>query len=228
MKMLKHSIFTTMRTFLYCVLLLSGGQLMAETSIYRSYDADGNPVFSDEPSAGSESIDIGEVQTVPAETDVKFEYTKRESSKPGWYSGLMITSPGNDEAVRANAGDITVEVKIEPRLRKQDRIKLYLDSQLVEEGSETSFTLTELDRGTHRLYASVFDDKGEELLRSSAVTFHLQRESVLIDSPQGQDPNTVSPLNPPKPPAPGVSPTNPPKPPAPGVSPTNPPKPPAP
>ncbi|MDX1519387.1 MAG: DUF4124 domain-containing protein [Gammaproteobacteria bacterium] len=203
-----------MKHILLGVFILVPGLVLAGTSVYRTVDEDGNPVFSDEPSPQAEEINLPEVQTVPAERNIKFETTKSKEDSSGKYKSLAITSPENDEPVRENAGNVTVKVQVKPGLRRQDSLRVYLDSELVKEGRDTSFDLANLERGTHQLTASVVNKEGEEILTSTPVTFHLLREANL-DPNLAPDPNVVSPLNPPKPPPPAVSPLNPPKPPPP-------------
>lgn len=174
----KHSILALMNRFLLCVFLLVSGAAAAEgTSIYRSYDAEGNPVFSDEPMPDSESFEIREIQTVPAE-NAEFEYTRKEKTEDVKYTRLDILYPENDTSVRENAGNLTVTIESEPALRPGHSAHLYLDGVEVAAGSQTSFSLENLDRGTHTLSASI--RAGEKpIIESDTVTFTLHRHSRL-------------------------------------------------
>lgn len=203
-----------MKRLILSLLLIMSGQAVAETSVYRSVDAEGNPVFSDKPTADSEAIELKEIQTVPAEKNLKFESRPSKQMNPERYTSLEITSPANGDDIRENAGNVTVEVEVKPKLRQADRLQLSFDSEIVQEGNQTTFEITEIDRGTHQISVAIIDRNGNEVKRSSSISFHLQRTSNL-DPAFAPNPNVVSPTNPPKPPAPPVSPLNPPKPPPP-------------
>jgi len=203
-----------MRIFYPCIFLFLFGQALAETNVYRSIDAEGNPVFSDIPTADSETIELQEIQTVPAEKNLKFESRPSKQVQPDKYTSLKITSPADGTEVRENAGNVTVEVELKPELRKTDSLQLSFDSEIVQEGNQTTFEITDIDRGTHQISVAIIDKDGNEIKRSSSITFHLQRTANL-DPAFAPNPNVVSPTNPPKPPAPPVSPLNPPKPPPP-------------
>ncbi len=46
---------------------------------------------------------------------------------PETYIGAVIVSPGNDAAVRSNAGNLTVRARIDPQLQNGHRLQLMLD-----------------------------------------------------------------------------------------------------
>ena len=177
--------------YLYlCLLLFSFGEVLAGASVHRSLDEEGNPVFSDTPTADSEPVELKEVQTVPAESDLKFEYTPpvKEAEK---YTSLSITTPADDSAVRENAGNLEVSIASKPKLAPGHRALLYLDGSEVAQGAQTSFSLENLDRGTHTLSVAIM--AGDEvLIESKPISFTLLRHSE-------QHPKPAPPPPPPKP-----------------------------
>ncbi len=165
-----------MQKSLKLVLLLLPLIATAETNVYRSVDADGNVVFSDEPSEGAETIQIDEIQTVPTEHR-EFKYTPSEKKDTvSDYASLVILSPENDTAVRENAGNLSIKLQTEPALRAGDQIVLYMDGQEVDRGNKTAFDLVNLDRGTHSLSAEIVV-AGSPVIRSEEITFTLLRHS---------------------------------------------------
>ena len=86
-------------------------------------------------------------------------------------------------SIRDNAGNVNVDVSLEPALRSGDKIDLLLDGQSVGGGNKTAITLTDMERGTHSLQALVKDASGKVVARSNTVTFTLQRRSVILQPP---------------------------------------------
>jgi len=174
--------------------------------VYRSVDENGTVVFSDKPSKGAKKIEVHDAQTINTPSAGSFKYQPPPEKPGARYSSVAITQPANDQAMRQNNGDITVQIAVSPSLRPGDVINLDMDGKQVASGSATTIALNNVDRGTHTLQASVVSQDGQTWASSDSVTFHLLRYSSIKPK---HPPNT--PLNPPKPPAPPVSPTNPPK-----------------
>ena len=167
-----------------CLGLLIAFTLSVNTNaqIYRSIDKDGNAVFSDVPTDGAEEIELAEPTTVeslsvaPLPTTTNSSRNEREKSFE--YGPLVIITPKDDEAIRENTGNITVTATIQPDLRSGDTVVLYLDGKEYEDNVTPTFTLSQLDRGTHTVRVSIKDENGKIIKSSKTVTFHLLRHSV--------------------------------------------------
>lgn len=181
----------TMRLLLYSALIFMTSAASAD--IYRSVDENGNVVFSDTPSEGAEKIEVKEAQTVDSPSTQPFRYDPPPAEQPPRYQSLAITSPQDDQSVRANAGNVSVSMSVTPGLRGGDRLVLLMDGKQVASGSSTSVSMDNVDRGSHTLQARVIDRNGKTLASSDPVTFHLLRHSVQHAKPP------PGPLNPPKP-----------------------------
>ena len=200
-----------MRNLLLIMVLLLIAPVYAD--VYKSVDEEGNPVFTDKPSAGAEKIDVKEIQTIEREPvqlqsgddagpSIKVEGVE-DSEETGpeelaGYSNLAITSPQDDETIRDNAGNVTVNVAVSPNLNISagHELVLILDGTVLTKTTATSINTSNLDRGTHTISVAIVDREDKEILRSNAVTFHLQRFSALQK-------NQPPPPPPPSPPQPG-------------------------
>jgi len=167
----------TMRILLLLVTLFYLTPVSA--GVYRSVDEDGNIVYTDKPSPDAEEIKIDKVQTIPA-GDSNFEYTPPEESAEAAYTKLEIVNPESDHVFTGNTGDVTVSVDIQPALNTEegDSLVLSMDGKEVATSASTSFSLTNLDRGTHTIEAHVVNKGNKSLISSSPVSFTVKRTSV--------------------------------------------------
>ena len=156
---------------------------LASAAIYQTTDEQGNVVFSDEPSSGAEPVDLPPLPTYSAPKYRAPAAARDSSGKPAakGYSSLRIRQPEPDATIRDNTGAVAVAVAIEPKLNQAagHRLQFLLDGQPVgDPGTQTSTTLSNVDRGAHQVQAAVLDASGNELKRSDTVNFYLHRQSV--------------------------------------------------
>lgn len=164
--------------------LLLALALPASAEIYRYLDDRGNPVYTNQPPEGvtSESVRLAPINTVAAPTPSSSDATATdESQAPQRYEQLAIEGVSDGSVLRANAGDVSINIVLQPALHESHQLQLLLDGQPVAEpGRQTRFSFSAMDRGEHRLQAVVLA-AGEELQRSAVLTFTVQR--VHIGSP---------------------------------------------
>lgn len=186
----------TMR-YLLIFFLLSLSATAGAQDIYRTVDKDGNVVFSDVPSKGSEKIQLKDttvIQSLKSEPSSLINSTPDQKKKSIPYKSLSITAPADDEAIRNNAGNLSVKVALEPMLRPGHELVLYLDGTEKTHGKGGVFNLENIDRGTHQLRASVKDADGHILISSKSTTFHLLRYSALMHKKKKQAESKKSPI----------------------------------
>ena len=176
-----------MRYFTVLVLLWAG---LAQADIYKSTNAAGEVIFSDQPSPGAEQLQLPELPTYappPLRTGTRTTGAGQKPVPRSLYESMVFTTPDDDATVRNNLGAVNASVSVQPALKTRlgHRIQYYLDD--VPQGTPvttTSIGFTNLDRGSHRLSASVVDAQGNALISSGAVTFHLHRESINLPARQ--------------------------------------------
>lgn len=178
----------TLPLLLVCCLPLPVSQA---AEAWRSVDAEGNVEYSDMPRPGAVRIELPAPRVVlPRVPDaveaepppVSGNATAREIPRNAVaYSAIAIVDPANDDTLRDNGGNLIVSVSLEPPLQKQfgHRLQLLLDGEIYSTGAVSNFALTEIDRGTHTVQATVLGIDDAPLATSQPVSFHLHRTSVL-------------------------------------------------
>ncbi len=170
--------------FLAAALAGAAADVSAASKIYRTVDEDGNVVFTDIPPKDgeqSESVAVESPNTFtgePARPDqwIVEQGEGAEAEADAFsYESLTINSPADDEAVRENAGNVNIVATAVPALRPGHRIRVLLDGVPEQEGHQSSFVLSNVDRGTHSVTTEIVDEAGTVLLASAPTTFHLQR-----------------------------------------------------
>jgi hypothetical protein len=174
------------------VLLLAGAT--ADARIYKTVDEDGNVVFTDVPpkdnqqsielSQGNRYAPVTVPKAAPTVNDPADDEADAEDAGSSiGYERLAIASPVNDEPVRENAGNLTVDLTIRPPLNtdRGHHVEILMDGAPFAHGQSDGGTieLTNIDRGTHSLQAHILDASGNILVTSQPVTFHMLRVSVL-------------------------------------------------
>jgi len=164
----------------YLAVLLIAPSLVA-ADVYRWIDEDGNIIYSDKPHPNAEKIKNLDVQTYEAPQLPPIEERPQTIPQATGYERVEITQPANDASIRDNSGNVGVSVELSPGLDvgQGHRLQLFVDGTAFgQAGEQTSFQLSNVDRGTHTLRAAVIGGDGKELATSGATTFHLHRISA--------------------------------------------------
>lgn len=154
---------------------------VAHAQVYRSTDQDGNPVYSDTPSApDAQELKLPPVNIIPSgPSGLDFEVKQPEFDLEK-YRTLEIVAPQNDATVFINTANLPIEVKLLPPVKRAlgHRLVILWDGNVLFE-NQNSFLLDDADRGTHVLEARVMDEKGKILIQSQPVNVHIRKPTVL-------------------------------------------------
>jgi hypothetical protein len=164
----------------------------AGAAVYKTFDEQGNVVYTDDPVGHGEPLTLPPLSTVPPP-----RYQPAPASQAGndadeaqsGYQQVAITSPTQDETLRDNTGDIWITASVEPALDAAagDRLQYFLDGQTFgEPGVEEKVLIPNLPRGTHTVSVAVVGPSGTEVKRSEEVRFYLHRQSVNFPRGPGQ------------------------------------------
>jgi hypothetical protein len=174
---------------LIATLLLLSIAASSTAAIYKWKMPDGSIIYSDQPptkdATPADLPAVQEIKIVPPPSSSPEESTPRRSSeaKTVEYTKLEITSPANDSTIRDNAGNVSVNLDIEPALQEGDTVSVMLDGKEIGKGKGTSIALSNVDRGTHTLQAVVKSASNSTRISSPSIIFHLQRITVLQAKP---------------------------------------------
>ncbi|HKR34377.1 MAG TPA: DUF4124 domain-containing protein [Steroidobacteraceae bacterium] len=191
-----------MRTALLLLLALaasaSSGTASAGSTVWKWVDEKGVTHYSDTPVPGATKIEIstGNVsQSRPAYNNSSSGTTASNAAAPGdVYTNFEIWRPDNEQVLINTAGEVNVEIRVEPSLQAGHSLNLYLDGRLVEDYSGgSSHVLHGVSRGTHSLVATINEQSGTRVREVGPVTFTVRQESI------AQPPTGPSLRPPPKP-----------------------------
>lgn len=152
--------------------------------VWTWVDESGQRHYSDRPVEGATQIEIGTSQTFSAEVPAPIASSAGSRSEqepdPGApYTVLDVIRPEPEETLWNTGGTMTVELAVNPALRAAHSIGLIYDGQRLEPPSRSlSMTINEVYRGEHTIQAVILDADGEELMRSTPVTFFVQQTSI--------------------------------------------------
>lgn len=188
----KHNKNSALRTVLWCSAVLTatlGAYVPASAKIYKTIDAAGNVSYSDVAPTKREreaELKVEELNTFsspepapePLPTVVLNNPDNDEDQEdpaPQRYESVAMVSPTDDQAIRANDGNITLNASITPELHTLHSVRFFVDGSPVGTGKSLTFPLTNMDRGTHTAKVAVVDDSGTIVSESSSVSFHVLR-----------------------------------------------------
>ena len=162
-------------------LALACGAVQAQ-KVFRIVHPDGSVEFTDVPpsSGNAQQIEVPPLNTAAPLAPPPSTTPPSAAAAAEGYSEFRITSPGDGEIIRDNAGTVNIDLHIKPSLRAGDKIDLKLDGQAIGGGRSTAITLTEMERGAHSIQALVKSSQGRVIERSSSVTFTIQRRSAIL------------------------------------------------
>lgn len=172
-----------MRRFIFVVSLLC--TLPCQAAIYKYVDEKGINHFSDKEQADSIPIKVfsgAENNTLPKAMQKSPEKTRIVTPAgvvAEAYQTLSITSPYNEETIFYDQGKVCVQIKVEPKIYLDHKLRFFLDGNLIRELSAVdNFCIYNVERGEHNLQVKIFSKDGTMLIESSAVKFFMRQPMV--------------------------------------------------
>ncbi|MGY0218002.1 DUF4124 domain-containing protein [Endozoicomonadaceae bacterium StTr2] len=172
---------------------------MAHATIYKTTDAQGNIIFTDDPPPGVdvEPVQLKEPTVLPAikieNRPERLEIATPHSIK---YKNLTITSPANEATIRGT-GAVTLSATLQPPLHSEHQARWRLNGKLLAPPSSSlSHSLMNMSRGTYSAQIEVINAKGK-VLKSAQVKFYVHRPSLLNQNRTSDSTGSFPSLSPP-------------------------------
>ncbi|MEP5568686.1 MAG: DUF4124 domain-containing protein [Halioglobus sp.] len=150
--------------------------------IYKTTDADGNVVFTDQPPAGtssSEQVDLQQTNTAPAVTPRPASAPEpTEAEEPAPFE-VSITSPANETTIPMGGGMFDVSAAVNPGIEQGQTLQLLMDG--TPKGAPQAGSLWKLEnvfRGAHDLSVQLFDSNGTVIATSAPVRVYVMRPGL--------------------------------------------------
>ena len=153
----------------------------AQTNVYKSVNKDGIVEYSDQPSKGAEEIKVKNPQsvTLPKGADVfKSSESDQSTDSNNTYQSIVITQPAHDSAFNSGSGQVSISSETNPPLNKDHSVQLVFDGISYDSNKSGSFSLSNVDRGTHQVQVNVINEAGNTLISSDITTFTLHRTNI--------------------------------------------------
>ena len=161
------------------ILLLTCYPVVAQAQVYKHVDENGKVTFTDQPPPGAELIEIRPPNTTPPPADLGYpKQTSAPEDTPAQTYEVRITAPDDETIIPRGPGNFSVSANISPSLQGKEKLQLLMNGEARgEPQSGSSWSLTNVFRGTQVLEVTVIDAKGKELAKSEPVTVYVFRPS---------------------------------------------------
>ncbi|MFC4655442.1 MULTISPECIES: DUF4124 domain-containing protein [Rheinheimera] len=162
---------------LLLTLLLLSPPLVAQ-QVYLSYDKDGTPVYSDQPTAGARLVELNvsppSASAAPANPPADLQLSQAQTQ-----IRLQILEPVAEQNLLSNSGELRVQTRVEPELPTGHQLRLVFDQNQLSPPQRTSgFLLKGIERGEHQLQLQQIDQNGKLIAESPVTRFYLRKSSL--------------------------------------------------
>lgn len=180
-----------------CLLLLTTPSL--SNPVYVTLDKEGTPRYSDRPSKNARlthhTFTLTPRLSLPQaviEQTVKVSAQKEKSSPlpspkntPSAKAmksaqppiKLTISTPYNKQSILSNSGSLQVTTITSPTLPANHNLQLLLNRKPLSKQQDTTFELTNLERGAHQLQLLQLDENGKVIAKSPTVRFYVRKST---------------------------------------------------
>jgi hypothetical protein len=172
-----------------CLFVLSSN--VSAKGVFKWVDAQGKTQYGDSPPANKtvsnfkmpaitvidnysdqwKSPDVDTQKIIPTKKIAKKQIIK--------YTALTFLAPKQGQTIRANDGDVSAMLKIQPKLKAGHLVVFLLDGNEVSKNRSRTSNFSNLSRGAHTASVNIIDKTGD-IVGSDSVTFEVQRHSALF------------------------------------------------
>jgi hypothetical protein len=156
---------------------------LAQAGIYKTYDKNGNVIFSDAPSNDAQEVESKPIATIPAlpraiiDKKIQPIVNNKAATEPTSYKVTVANIKAND-TLRKTDPALIATIQLEPQLWKEHHLSVLLDGkQIGQDNFSPKIDPASLERGEHRLEINVFNKK-KNSLATEVIGFFIQQSSV--------------------------------------------------
>ena len=185
-----------------CLFAFASQAQESKVQMWMWKDASGVVHYSDVPGPGAVQVDVnvprGQPDTAsPGSSDNESqgegrgegrgEGASQQSPAPAvTYSSLSIVQPADGTSFFDADSVVDVQIDSDPSLASGDSVYLYLDGNRVgSSGDSMGYSLPNLDRGQHTLSSAIFDQQGNEKIRSQSIVFYMKPNTIVTPAAVG-------------------------------------------
>ncbi|WP_417690210.1 DUF4124 domain-containing protein [Pseudidiomarina sp.] len=158
----------------------------SQAQVYKKVLEDGTVVYTDKKEAGAEEVKVDSVVSEFAPVKTKAAASTGDSAEQdaseddgSVEASIAITTPTHEATIRSNEGIVDVAWAARTRnVPGRLHYELWVDNQLAYEGPSAGVTLSDLNRGEHRLRVRLFDENGAELAVSDTTVIFIHQASI--------------------------------------------------
>lgn len=166
---------------------------ISQADVYKHVDEEGRLIkYSDQPQKpGDKPITLSKPSMTygskpskntederPANKPQRMEKKVEETSRPvTTYIAVAILKPNDEESIRANGGEFSIELASQPGLdvKSGHRYVVLVDGEKHAESQSATFNLENMDRGAHSISAEIRDGEDNVLVSSTSKTIYVLR-----------------------------------------------------
>jgi hypothetical protein len=167
-----------LKTLPLTVLALASCNALAAEQVYKVVDAMGRVIYTDTPPAdnSAKQLELPPINQLPASKAEQAEKLSSDKKLFGGYSVISLVSPVDESLVHYDQQNIIVQLMLAPELQVGHLVQFYLDRAVYGRPvAATSYSIGNLQRGSHTVSARIITAEGETVANSQLVRVHVQR-----------------------------------------------------
>jgi len=172
-----------MTRLLLAAVLMLPALSMAQSSIYKTTDEQGNVVFTDKPASNSKAsqrIEVRPPNSTPPPPDISRPEPAVEIDEEEVIEyEVAISSPASESTIPMGAGNFSVNAAVKPRLEATQALQLFVDGIPQSDAQQSGYwALTNVFRGRHELTVSIIGQEGAVIASSEPTIVYVLRPSI--------------------------------------------------
>jgi len=174
-----------LRYFLLTLSLLVPVNSLAAAYEHASED-DGTITFSDKHQPGATKVDTPKPSHYrpslrpkrfrPAPVLIPIKLIDHDQHT---YTHFSLAYPTHQQTFQ-NQRHIEVEVAIDPKLKKGDLVKLFVDGKFYTQATTNVLSLNNLDRGEHHIHVELVNTDGRVIFATAPITIYIHYATRLL------------------------------------------------